>query len=313
VTGTPEPTRHTGRVRTSTWCVPLLALALGALAACSPDDDPPRDPDRVVLAPPDPGAAGHTHGPGVAAAATGDGTTPSAGGYSLVDVRLPPRAGEPGDLSFRVVDDAGKPLLSYVEEQTKLLHLYVVRNDLQDFRHLHPTMAKDGTWTARVHLASPGSYRVLAEFTAGIDAGTDAGTDAAGGHVVLGRSDIVPGTWAPEQVAAATTADDGIVRVVAPETVRSGPDQRMTLTITDAEGGSPDLGTYLGTYSHLTGLNVETGEFAHAHPYGGPEVGDGGTELTFHTEFAAPGRYVFFVQVRVDGFVHTVPVASTVS
>jgi hypothetical protein len=273
----------------------LLALALGALAACGRDDDPPRDPDRVVLAPPGPGAAGHTHGPGGAAATTGDGTTPSAGGYALVDVRLPPRAGEPGNLSFRIVDDAGEPLLSYVEEQTKLLHLYVVRTDLQDFRHLHPTLAEDGTWTARVNLASPGWYRVLAEFAPGpeADTGTDTGTEAGGGHIVLGRS--------------------GIVRVVAPETVRSGPDQRMTLRITDAEGGSPDLGTYLGTYSHLTGLNVETGEFAHAHPYGGPEVGEGGTELTFHTEFAAPGRYVFFVQVRVDGFVHTVPVASTVS
>ena len=125
---------------------------------------------------------------------------------------------------------------------------------------------------------------------------------------MLGRSDIVPGTWSPEQVGHATTGDDGIVQVVAPETVRSGPDQRMTLTITGAEGGAPTLGTYLGTYSHLTGFNIETGRFTHVHPYGEPEVGDDGTELTFHTEFSEPGRYVFFVQVRVDGFVHTVPV-----
>lgn len=282
----------------------LVALPLGLLAACSGDDEPPRDPDRVVLTPAEPGA-GHTHGPGGQSTTIGDGTTPTAGGYSLADVSLPERAGEPGDLSFRIVDRTGEPLLSYTEEQTKLLHLYVVRNDLQDFRHLHPTMAKDGTWSTRVNLAGPGSYRVLAEFTPG--------TDPAGNHVVLGRSDIVPGTWAPAQATASTTGDDGIVQVAAPPTVRSGPDQRMTLTVSDEAGRSPTLGTFLGTYAHVTGFNVESGEFAHAHPYGEPDVGAEGTDLVFHTDFAQPGRYVLFVQVRVDGFVHTVPVSSTVT
>ncbi|MDQ4051806.1 MAG: hypothetical protein M3237_03770 [Actinomycetota bacterium] len=281
-----------------------IALTFGLLVGCSGDDEPPRDPDRVVLAPADPGSE-HTHATGEAGATAGDGTVASAGGYTLTDLRLPQRAGEPGDLSFRIVDPAGKPLLSYAEEQTKLLHLYVVRNDLQEFRHLHPTLADDGTWTARVNLAAPGSYRVLTEFTPG--------EDPDGRHVVLGRIDIVAGTWSPEQVTAATEGDDGLVRVTAPETVPSGPDQRMTLTVEDADGGSPQLGTYLGTFAHLTGFDVETGAFTHAHPYGEPEVGEDGTELSFHTELDAPGRYVFFVQVRVDGFVHTVPVATTVT
>ena len=281
------------------------ALCLGALTACGGDDEPPVDPDRVVLGPAEPGS-GHTHGAGTGTGATiGDGTAPTAGGWSLVDVQLPPRTGEPADLTFRIVDAAGTPLLDYTEEQTKLLHLYVVRNDLQDYRHLHPTLADDGTWTARVDLAGPGSYRVITEFSPA--------ADPKGRHVVLGRSDIVPGTWSPEQVVATSTGGDGIVRVVAPETVPSGPDERMVLTVADAEGRSPALGSYLGTYAHLTGFNVETGTFEHVHPYGEPEVGDNGTALTFHTEFSVPGRYLFFVQVRVDGFVHTLTVGSTVT
>lgn len=281
----------------------VLALVVAAaLAGCGADEPPPRDPDRVVLTPAEPGA-GHTHGPGGEAVTVGNGTASAAGGWSLTDVRLPQRAGEPGDLSFRIVDDAGEPLLAYVEEQTKLLHLYVVRNDLQDFRHLHPTMADDGTWTTRVNLAGPGAYRVIAEFT-----------PATGdSHVVLGRTGIVPGTWSPQEVSVTTDGDNGTVRITAPETVRSGPDQRMTLTVTDAEGRPPALGTYLGTYAHLTGFEVETGGFTHAHPFGEPEVTDDGAELSFHTEIAEPGRYVFFVQVRVDGFVHTVPVSTTVT
>lgn len=281
-----------------------LALALGLLAACSGADEPRRDPDRVVLEPAEPGA-GHTHGPGGETATIGDGTAPTAGGYSLADLRLPQRAGEPGVLSFRILDRDGEPLTRYTEEQTKRLHLYVVRNDLQDFRHLHPTLAGNGTWSTRANLAGPGSYRVVAEFTPG--------TDPTGTHVVLGRSEIVPGTWTPAQPVASTTGDDGVVRVEAPRTVQSGPDQRMTLTIGDGDGRPVALGTYLGAYAHVTGFDVETGTFAHVHPYGDPETGSDGTDLVFHTEFDEPGRYVFFVQVRVDGFVHTVPVSSTVS
>lgn len=281
----------------------VAALAVGALAGCSDDDVPPRDPDRVVLEPAEPGAD-HTHAAGGEGATVGDGTSPSAGGYSLTDLRLPQRPGEPGELSFRIVDAEGEPLVDYVEEQTKLLHLYVVRNDLRDFRHLHPALADDGTWTARVDLAGLGSYRVLAEFSPGTEEGT---------HVVLGRSEIVPGTWAPDQAAYDSIGDDGIVTVSAPETVPSGPDQKMTLTVTDAEGRSPALGTYLGAFSHLSGFHAETSAFVHAHPLGEPVVGSGGTDLTFHTEFEVPGRYVFFVQVRVDGFVHTVPVGTTVT
>lgn len=299
---TKHPTRQTGRVK-MTWRA-ALAAALVLLTSCGGDDDePPGDPDRVVLAPEAPGD-GHTHAVDGAGATVGDGTSSSVAGYTLTDVRLP-RPGEPGDLSFRILDASGEPLLSYAEEQTKLLHLYVVRNDLQDFRHLHPTMAQDGTWTARVNLAGPGSYRVLTEFTPG--------DDPEGRHVVLGRTDIVPGTWSPEQVAVSSSGDNGVIQVTAPETVAAGPDQRMTLTVEGSDGGAPELGTYLGTFSHLTGFEVESGAFTHAHPYGEPVPGEDGTELTFHTEFEKPGRYVFFVQVRVDGFVHTVPVSTTVS
>ncbi len=206
-----------------------LALVVGLLTGCGGGDESTVDPDRVVLGPAEPGS-GHTHAAGTGAT-IGDGTAPTAGGWSLVDVRLPRRAGEPADLTFRIVDEAGEPLLDYTEEQTKLLHLYVVRNDLQDYRHLHPTLADDGTWTARVDLAGPGSYRVITEFSPA--------SDPQGRHVVLGRSDIVPGTWSPEKVAATSTGEDGIVQVVAPETVRSGPDQRMVLTVTDTQGRSP--------------------------------------------------------------------------
>lgn len=279
----------------------MVALALGG---CSGDDEtPPADDDRVVLEPAAPGE-GHTHAPGAQPATVGDGTTAAAGGYRLVDVRLPTYTGQPGPMSFRIVDPSGRPLTKYTEEQTKLLHLYVVREDLQEFRHLHPTLAKDGTWSTRVNLGQPGSYRVLAEFTPG--------TSPDGDHVVLGETVAVPGRWQPAPPEPGTTDDDGLVEVSAPETVESGADQRMTLTVRAVDGGAPTLGTYLGSYAHLTGFAQESGGFVHVHQLGAPEDGSDGAELVFHTDFRDPGRYLLFVQVRLDGFVHTVPVTTTV-
>ena len=60
--------------------------------------------------------------------------------------RLPRSAGQVGEVSFRILDRAGDPVTEYVEEQTKLLHLYVVRGDYGVFRHLHPTLGEDGRW-----------------------------------------------------------------------------------------------------------------------------------------------------------------------
>ena len=171
----------------------------------------------------------------------------------------------------------------YVEEQTKLLHMYVVRNDLQDFRHLHPVLGKDGTWTARAALAGPGSYRVLAEFTPG--------TDPQAAHVVLGRNEIVPGSWEAVEPATESVADDGVVRVSVDDPIETGPDGRMRITVDDGDGNEVTLGSYLGSYAHVTGFELETGSFVHVHPYGEPEATDDGTQLTFHTAFDKPGSY----------------------
>lgn len=283
----------------------LLAtfVAAALLVGCSADEQPVDD-GRIVLSPPTDGA-GHTHSGGGTGVRIGDGTAPQAGGYRLSDVTLP-EPGEPGDVSFRILDEDGRPLTDYTPEQTKELHLYVVRSDLADFRHLHPTLAADGTWTARVALATPGSYRLLAEFT-------PATPDSDGSHVVLGDTQLVPGRWDPVTISDTSSGDDGVIAVQAPEMLEAGPEGQMTITVASVAGEKVALGSYLGTFAHLTGFHTGTGEFVHAHPLGAAEPGADGDELTFHTELDQPGTYRFFLQVRVDGFVHQVPFAATVT
>lgn len=290
----------------------LALLAAGALslsaAACGGDEPAAEpDPDRIVLNPPSDGA-GHTHAPGESdAAPIGDGTTTSAGGYRLSDVRLPRGTDGPGDLSFRILDRDGQPVTDLTEVQTKLVHLYVVRTDLGVYRHVHPSLTGDSTWTVPVDLDGPGDYRVLADFQ-------PAGADRP---VVLGETVAVPGRWRPTVATASDQSDDGIVRVAVDGPVEAGEDGRLHLVVTTVDGEPVTLGSYLGTSAHVSGFRVADRPadqvFVHVHPYGAPEVTGDGTRLTFHTTFERPGDYHLFVQVRVDGLLHTVPVTATVT
>ena len=73
------------------------------------------------------------------------------------------------------------------------------------------------------------------------------------------------------------------------------------------------LDTYLGTWAHVTGFQRESGAMLHLHPLSAPEVTEDGSRLTFHSEVEQTGDYRLFVQVRIDGFLHTVPVGMTVT
>ncbi|QZY28549.1 hypothetical protein [Nocardioides coralli] len=260
----------------------VLAASLTVLAACSGEAA-----DEV----------GHTHAGGaIVSLPVGDGTEVEEVGYRLARVSLPEQAGMTGEVSFQVETFRGEPLTSYIEELTKDLHLYVVREDLAVFRHLHPEMDDDGTWRAPVSLPATGDYRVIAEFVARDEGGN-------GDHVILGETVAVDRGPAGDEWPSDPVID---VEVTQPPT--AGPDGRMGLTIRDARGRPVDPGTYLGSYGHVTGFHRDSGSMLHVHPLSAPDVTEDGALLTFHTEIEDAGAYRLFVQVRVDGYLHTVPV-----
>jgi hypothetical protein len=276
----------------------VAVLGLG-LAACSADE-PSGDGSRITLTPAKDGGSGAQP----VGNPVGDGTTAEVEGYRMSDVTLPSADGT-GDVAFRILDPSGAPLLTYTEEQTKLLHLYVVRDDLAQFRHLHPTLAEDGTWTARVDLGSPGRWRVVAEFI----------PQGAANPLVLGTTLRVAGEWTPADVPrgkAAETGDDAVVKARLQAEGEVGPNGRLRLRVTDEDGDPVALGSYLGTSAHLTGFAIDSRGFVHVHPYGAPEVTGDGTVLTFHTVFTQPGDYRLFLQVRVDGLLHQIAVTAPV-
>lgn len=266
----------------------LAAVLTGALAACTSDG-----PEQV--------ATNHSHVGGASVSMpVGDGTTSSEVGYSLDGLQVREQRDGIGEVRFRIDDYAGKPVTDYVEQLTKELHLYVVNDGLTVFRHLHPTRADDGTWSAPFDVPDAGGYRVIADFVARDEGGN-------GDHVVLGRPLALP-PGAPVD----TVAGDDVVSVTVADAPATGPNGLLRLVVRDRQGDPVNVGTYLGAYGQVIGFQTETGAMVHLHTLDAPDLTEAGSELTFASDIAQPGDYRLFAQVRVDGFLHTVPVELTV-
>src|SRR5690349_3577528 len=97
-------------------------------------------------------ASGTTSAHSTAAA---PGLADSEQGYALTDVTAPTAANQQGALRFRITGPQGA-VTKYNSLHEKNLHLIVVRSDASQFRHVHPELAADGTWSIDWKWAEPG-------------------------------------------------------------------------------------------------------------------------------------------------------------
>src|SRR5688572_14728434 len=117
-----------------------------------------------------------------------DGLSDRHGGYRLEPVALPVERGPAVPVAFRIRSPDGSPAVRYATVQTVPLHLYVVREDLTAYQHLHPRLDGD-TWHAAVRVPDGGVYRLYAEFRPA--------TLATARHpVVLGTQFVITGDTA---------------------------------------------------------------------------------------------------------------------
>ncbi|WP_305094213.1 hypothetical protein [Prescottella sp. R16] len=221
----------------------------------------------------------------------------SQDGYTLGEVTSPAHAGTTGTLSFRILDADGAPVREYDDLHEKQLHLIVVRSDTSQFRHVHPALGPDGTWSIDWTWPTGGTYRVFADFQA----------TGAPGQLTLGRNVDVGGDLQPAALPAPSrtaTVDGYTVTLDGDLTTAGGP-----LTLSVDRDGTPvtDLDPYLGAYGHLVALR--TGDLAYLHVHPGGEPGDGvtapGPDITFHAQAPSSGTYRLFLDFRHEGTVRT--------
>ena len=218
----------------------------------------------------------------------GDGTKDSAAGYTMLPTKLPTATGTQ-PFSFTVTGPDGAAIKDAVVEQTKKLHLIVVRSDLTGYQHLHPELASDGTWSVPVGFVSAGRWHMVADLT-----------PVQGTRVVLGLDATIAGDSAERPLPAptqTTTVDGFEVMLDGQLSTTEAP---LNFAIT--KGGAPasTITEYLGAGGHLVALRSDTLAYTHLHPNG-----DAGPVLSFAARVPERGNYRLFLQFATGDQVHT--------
>ncbi|MFC7530547.1 hypothetical protein [Actinoplanes sp. GCM10030250] len=241
----------------------------------------------------------HTHG--TTAPIAGGGTGAAVGGLSLSSsgLTLTPvsttfRAGRSQRLEFMIHGPGGAPITTYSVVHDKPLHLIVIRRDLTGFQHLHPEMAPDGTWGIDLTLAEPGSYRMIADFTA-LVGGSQVVTTLGSDLTVAGGYEPVT---LPDPVRAATVSDYTVGYEGTPGTESTQP---LLMTVKDGSGKPVTVEPYLGAFGHLVVLRQGDVGYVHVHPEN--QLVDG--KVKFWLTAPSPGTYRMFFDFQVAGKVST--------
>lgn len=286
--------------------VALAAAAAGAIGVATGATPPFQDCLKVAAADAGFGSgamanAGHGAEPMIEAVPGSDGLHPQLAGLRLAPLSRTLTAGATTAWRFQIIGCDGKPIRHFDRDNTKLLHLIVVRTDLSGYQHLHPALGSDGTFTIDVSTARPGTYRAIADFV--ID----------GRKYIVGTNLTAPGLVhgipLPPPALEAHTGGYAI-ELQRPARLSAGQEAQLTFRIT--RNGQPvnHLQPYLGSWGHLVALHAPELAYSHVHPNSAaPSSG----VITFDTELPHRGTYRLFLQFQTDGRVHTVAFTQTVS
>jgi len=234
----------------------------------------------------------------------GDGLSATAGGVTMTSsVSTLPAGASSSSYQFQIMNGDNTVITAFRPDQTKLMHFYLIRSDANQFQHVHPVMATDGTWTATLAGLMPGEYRAYSSFI--LAGGSD--------PIVVSKTFVVAGameSMAPVAVNPTATVDG--YTVTAAGDVMAGSEHQLTATITKDGKPVKDLEPYLDTYAHLSAFNTSTLAFAHLHPQGKATTDHGGPTLTFHALFPSSGTWKVFIQFQTGGVLHTAPITLAV-
>ncbi len=278
------------KLRFTDWLFASLALLLAAAGV-------------YVMAQPSAGHSTHRQqAVDLVPAAHGDGLSEVESGYRFERVTTPASRGPAVPVAFRILDSTGTPVTRFLDNQTKQMHFFTVREDMNVFEHLHPVLDGD-TWRTTLALPDGGAYRMFAEFVP-LD------TKDARHPVVLGVPFSVPGDTPPVPVpapAAETRTADGytVVRVDEPARPAATRAKALRLSIRTPDGSPVSaLEPHLGANGHMTGFHTMLLSATHLHPVelAGIPLHDG--ELSFQAVFADRGEYRLFLEFAHGGKVH---------
>jgi hypothetical protein len=214
-----------------------------------------------------------------------------------------PQAGSDVRATLVLTTFSGKPIapedLQVV--QTQRIHLLIIDPSLDDYQHVHPRPGRrPGEWEFTFHPRFGGAYRIFADFT---PVATNRGLYAETEMEVAGPpSGVAAGTQ-----PTAWTATEGAYRFAltpASLPIRARVPADLSLSVTREGGGVVPLQPVMDAFAHLVAFDTQRSGFAHIHPREA-DVTKRPDPLrptfTFRVMIPAPGRYVIWSQVNLDG------------
>jgi hypothetical protein len=214
-----------------------------------------------------------------------------------VSLRLLPEAPRPGEevqLSFTVGHPQNRSRVSEFElTHERLLHLFIVGQDLEFFRHEHPQLGSDGVFRLTTVFPTSGMYRLLSDFYPkhGTPQLIESTVFVSGGPIAAGTR-LIP-DLAPKRAANLEAS-----LTLEPTLPIAG---LKTLLFFDLNPGA-GLERYLGAWGHMLAVSEDMVDMIHNHPF----LGDGGPHVQFNMIFPRPVGYRLWVQFQRQGIVNTV-------
>jgi hypothetical protein len=208
---------------------------------------------------------------------------------------LTPRILRPGDrvdLAFTVKDPKTSHPVSRSEPvHEKLLHMFIVSQDLSFFVHEHLSPASNGRFHYQGPLPKSGIYRVLADYY------SNNGTPQSAVKTIF-----VPGTklevpeLTPDLVPKRSTNLEVELRTEPAEPI-AGRQTMLFFRLKPSDG----LDQYLETGGHMLAASDDLIDLIHTCPF----LGNGGPQVQFNVIFPRARAYRLWVQFQRKGVVNT--------
>ena len=196
------------------------------------------------------------------------------------------------------MEQDNRTIADLVPLHEKLVHLIAIREGLDQFSHVHPTVDAGGKMTVQLTFPVPGNYFLYADY------------QPKDGSASLARTRLtVPGDAIQAMPLVPNDTPDVAVenlkaRVMV-DTAKS--EAKITFQIHDDEGKDvSDLQSYLGAMGHLVIVSADGQQYVHAHPIDDAKASLNGT-VAFGAHFEQPGIYKMWGQFQRRNKIITIP------
>lgn len=199
----------------------------------------------------------------------------------------------PTVLTFRAFHPmTGRQATKFQIVHEKLMHLFLVSENLEVFMHVHPVPQPDGSFRLPVKFPTGGMYRMLADFY------------PEDSTPQLALNTLFVDGAAPEAHLAPAIAPFQAQNLTAklrldPETPLAGFETKMFFDLAPRE----KLELYLGAWGHMLAASSDLIDMLHMHPF----LADAANgAMQFNAIFPRPGLYRVWTQFQRAGVVNTV-------